>query len=51
MICKTCGGNMVGDGYTVALHCENVDPTGYEPDCDALHCTLEEEDELERVDS
>ena len=42
---------MVGDGYTVALHCENVDPTGYEPDCDALHCTLEEEDELERVDS
>lgn len=24
-VCKECGGTMIGDGYSLILHCENVD--------------------------
>lgn len=40
MNCKTCGGNMIGDGYTTPIQCETLDLHGsaYEPDCDPVHC-------------
>lgn len=43
MTCKTCGGSMTGDGYTVVRHCENVDVIGegYEPDANPLRCPPE----------
>lgn len=38
--CPNCGGNLVGDGYTVVQHCENVDITGMgiEADADTIYC-------------
>ena len=40
MQCKTCGGNMEGDGFTTPLHCETLDITGegYEPDASPIYC-------------
>ena len=40
MICKTCGENMIGDGYTIPYHCPNVDIIGFgiEPDANPIHC-------------
>jgi len=39
MICKVCGGTIVGDGYTSSLHCEFVDaPLDREPDASILYC-------------
>lgn len=41
--CPKCGGNMVGDGYTIARHCENVDlPMDREPDAPLLFCSGED---------
>ena len=39
-ICRTCGGDMQGDGVTEVLHCEFVDVTGsgYEPDAEPVEC-------------
>ena len=28
MICKNCNTDMIGDGYTDVMHCENIDVTG-----------------------
>ena len=37
--CPKCGGTMVGDGYTMVSHCENVDvPQGVEADAPAIYC-------------
>lgn len=40
MICKTCGEEMEGDGYTVALHCPNVEiyDMCIEPDANPVFC-------------
>ena len=37
--CPICGGRMLGDGYSVVSHCENVDlPMDVEPDSDPIFC-------------
>ena len=28
--CIKCGGDMIGDGYTSVIHCENADEVDYE---------------------
>jgi len=41
MICHTCGGEMIGDGYTVVFHCESADEEDWrysEPDADPVYC-------------
>lgn len=41
MQCKNCGGSMIGDGYTVVLHCENAEESEYEfnaPDEGPVYC-------------
>ena len=39
MTCTTCGGDMIGDGYTLVRHCENVeDIEGLEPDANPVYC-------------
>lgn len=38
MTCKTCNGPLIGDGYTVARHCENVDVFDVEPDAGPVFC-------------
>ena len=44
MNCKTCGGTMVGDGYSSVRHCENVDvPMDVEPDAEPIYCKSETE--------
>jgi len=47
MNCAKCGGTMVGDGYTMVRHCENVeDITGMEADSGPIYCNYGEvEDE------
>lgn len=49
MTCKTCGENLIGDGYTVVVHCPNTDPFDVEPDANPIHC--EEEDESQESKS
>ncbi len=53
MQCKTCGESMEGDGYTVVLHCPNLDliGEGYEPDANPVHCTEEQEQHMPTVQS
>ena len=41
MSCKNCGGDMIGDGYTVVLHCEYAEVDTLEPDAGPVYCTLE----------
>lgn len=37
--CPNCGGTMVGDGFTLARHCERREvPDGAEPDSGPWHC-------------
>ena len=39
-VCHNCGNDLVGDGYTTALHCESVDvPVDREPDASPLYCS------------
>lgn len=41
MSCPNCGGNMVGDGYTIVRSCENVDLSDFmdvEPDAEPIYC-------------
>ena len=39
MSCPNCGGKIIGDGYTVVLHCENAEiPAGTEPDATVIYC-------------
>lgn len=50
MICKICGEDMVGDGYTLPLHCINRSERDwwYEaPDSGPYYCEGEEEWENE----
>jgi len=43
-VCPKCGGTMIGDGYTVVLHCEFADvPEGVEADTAPVYCDYEEE--------
>lgn len=41
-ICKDCGGDMCGDGYTVVLHCEFIEDDEvwkyHEPDANPIYC-------------
>lgn len=42
--CCNCGGTMVGDGYTIVLHCEYVDcPEDVEPDSKPIYCEVSDE--------
>lgn len=42
--CPVCGGHLVGDGYTMVYHCENVDgPLYIEPDADPIYCELNQD--------
>ena len=44
--CPNCGGIIVGDGYTVVLHCERVDaPFDMEPDATPVYCDMTAEAE------
>lgn len=38
MICKNCGEQMIGDGFTTVYHCPNTDSIGLEPDADPINC-------------
>lgn len=38
MTCNNCGGDMIGDGVTVVLHCEHTEPSGLAPDAQPVHC-------------
>ena len=39
-VCPVCGGIIEGDGFTVVLHCENVELSDLcvEPDADPVYC-------------
>ena len=40
-VCPDCGGEMVGDGYTSAIHCENAPEEWWfynEPDANPVYC-------------
>jgi len=43
MYCKTCNGDLVGDGYSTVRHCESLDliGEGYEPDAGPVFCAPE----------
>ena len=42
--CPVCGGNLIGDGYTTPIHCENVDlPLDVEADSGPHYCEAESE--------
>jgi hypothetical protein len=41
MICPVCSERLEGDGYSVVLHCPNVDADGYEPDANPVYCKEE----------
>jgi hypothetical protein len=45
MTCPFCGGDLIGDGYTVVLHCENVDISDCcaEPDAGPIYCDAYED--------
>lgn len=37
--CPSCGGDLIGDGYTSVIHCEEVDPDPWlEPDANPVYC-------------
>lgn len=43
MLCLNCGGEMIGDGCTVAIHCEYVDlPLDRECDAEPLYCKFKD---------
>ena len=45
MTCPYCGGDMIGDGYTEVVHCENAEEETYcdhEPDAPPVYCTFRE---------
>jgi len=40
--CPACGGDLIGDGHTMVVHCENADlPLDIEPDADPIFCDPE----------
>lgn len=50
MTCPNCGGTMLGNGYTVVRHCEQVDVQGIEPDAPPVYCWVVDDAENDRVD-
>lgn len=41
MTCVKCGGAIIGDGYSVVMHCEHAIGASYEfheSDADAVYC-------------
>lgn len=47
MTCPVCGGTMVGDGYTMVIHCENAElPVDAEPDAEPVFCKKEQNGEV-----
>ena len=50
MSCPICGGTLVGDGYTLVVHCENLgDVPNVEPDAGPLYCNYLTEEEMKEV--
>jgi hypothetical protein len=44
LTCPKCGGNLIGDGYTLAIHCEFANTEDYwynEPDAPAVYCDFD----------
>ena len=42
MTCPNCGETLEGDGYTMVLHCPNVELDDWlEPDADPILCEIE----------
>lgn len=44
--CNKCGGDLIGDGYTTVMYCENADESTYEyhePDAGPVECDYEDE--------
>jgi len=42
--CTNCGGDIIGDGFTSAMHCENAEDDTYEfnePDANVVECTTD----------
>jgi hypothetical protein len=53
MHCPNCGGSILGDGVTIALHCERIENAHeFEPDVNILICSddVGEEPTKEQVD-
>jgi len=49
MTCPTCGGDIIGDGYTSVHHCESANEQDYEyaaPDEGPFYCKESNEDKL-----
>lgn len=46
MPCPNCGGSLIGDGYTIVVHCENADIENncYEPDAGPIYCNYPDND-------
>ena len=47
MRCKDCGGRMIGDGFTMVIHCEEGDDSlswDHEPDAAPVYCGRGEEE-------
>lgn len=52
MSCPICGGTLIGDGYTLVVHCENLAdvPADIEPDAGPLYCNyMTREDEQQYI--
>lgn len=46
--CPNCGGDLVGDGYTSVIHCEEVDPDPWlEPDANPVYCNYPDMEDSE----
>ena len=46
--CPKCGGTMIGDNYTTAMHCEFAElPEGIEADGGPVYCDFEEDSKHE----
>ena len=43
--CPRCGGSLIGDGYSLVIHCENAEDDRVweaEPDAPVIYCESEE---------
>ena len=40
MKCTKCGGDIIGDGYTVPFHCEMLEMPNVEPDSSVVYCGI-----------
>lgn len=40
-VCPYCGGSLLGDGFTMVVHCESVeDISFFEPDSGPIYCDV-----------